>query len=453
MNIFYIFLIVALYLDDVDLKGERKVDNNVSIGPPDPQAMWPITDYLHNNTGYPVLKNIYGVYYDVIYATSGPNAGLGKLQFDAAKNSYMKFINDGSLDGAHAVTWAFFVYPSVAQKAVLMQYEGNGTYPGMQLLLNTDGTISLRIYECTIDKCARKTFKTTNTLVLPGKWTLLALTWNILWPAPELDIFANGKEDQFTITDKTSMENMRLSGDVLFGVSDDGKDYFTGDMSCFQFYNTSIIGKTQGGIPDLCDPNTYAYPEYGDPIGSIAFYNMMFPQESTVVSTEMETTTVTEMTSIDDFTTNNGMTTINEMTSLNDITTINGMTAINEMTSFRVANMTTAAPQVETTGTQTTTLVSSTSFPGPDTFVPVEERVQDCCAKFVLIGKQLTVSAPTDTTLAGSWSVCTRHCLVNVTCKAVSLDTVSGICSLANDVTTTIHPTSSAYEKALDNNC
>lgn len=59
------------------------------------------------------------------------------------------------------------------------------------------------------------------------------------------------------------MENMRLSGDVLFGVSYDNKDYFTGDMSCFQFYNTSIIGKTQGGIPDLCDPNTYAYPEYG----------------------------------------------------------------------------------------------------------------------------------------------------------------------------------------------
>lgn len=105
----------------------------------------------------------------------------------------------------------------------------------------------------------------------------------------------------------------------------------------------------------------------------------MFPQESTVVSTEMETTTVTEMTSMDDFTTNNNMTTINEMTSLNDITTINGMTAINEMTSFRVANMTTAAPQVETTGTQTTTLVSSTSFPGPDTFVPVEGNSINNC--------------------------------------------------------------------------
>lgn len=256
-------LSVALCLDHVDLKGERKVDNNVSIGDPDPQAIWPVTDYLHNNTGYSVLKNIYGVYYDVMYATSGPEVGLGKLQFDAAKNSYMKFINDGSLDGEHAVTWAFYVYPSIVQKAVLMQYEGNGTYPGMQLLLNTDGTIALRIYECTIEKCSRKTFKTANTLVLPGEWTLLALTWNILWPAPELDIIANGEVDQFTITDKTSMENMRLSGDVLFGVSYDNKDYFTGDMSCFQFYNTSIIGKTQGGIPDLCDPNTYAYPEYG----------------------------------------------------------------------------------------------------------------------------------------------------------------------------------------------
>lgn len=85
----------------------------------------------------------------------------------------------------------------------------------------------------------------------------------------------------------------------------------------------------------------------GDPIGSIDFYNMMLTPGSTVVPTKMET----------------------EITSMNDIVTINGMTAINEMTSFRAANMTTSAPQVETTGVETTT---STSFPGPDTFVPVE---------------------------------------------------------------------------------
>lgn len=73
----------------------------------------------------------------------------------------------------------------------------------------------------------------------------------------------------------------------------------------------------------------------------------MLTPGSTVVSTEMET----------------------EMTSTNDIVTTNGMTTINEMTSFRAANMTTSAPQVETTGVEPTI---STSFPGPDTSVPVE---------------------------------------------------------------------------------
>lgn len=81
------------------------------------------------------------------------------------------------------------------------------------------------------------------------------------------------------------------------------------------------------------------------------------------------------------------------------------------------------------------------------------ERVQDCYAKFVLIGKQLTISAPTDITWAGSWLLCTRHCFFNVTCNAFSFDTVSGMCYLAIDVTTVFHPAFSAYEKALNNNC
>lgn len=247
----------------VDPKGERKVDNNVSIGPPDPQAIWPVTDHLHNNTGYPVNKNLYGVYYDVVYNSPGPEAGLAQLQFDATKKSHMMFFNDGSLDGLYAVTWAFYVNPSVAQKAVLMQYEGNGTYPGMQLRLHDDGTIHLRTFQCSSPdiKCKHKDSKSVDVVAPAGKWTLIGITWNKLWPAPELDILGWGKEDQFDITDQ--MEDLRLTGNVYFGADSDGKNHFTGGLSCFQFYNTSIIGRTQGGIPELCDPATYAYPEYG----------------------------------------------------------------------------------------------------------------------------------------------------------------------------------------------
>jgi hypothetical protein len=251
----------VLLLDGVDSKGERKVDNNVSIGPPEPQAIWPVTDYLHNNTDYGIQKNLYGVYHEVTYASPGPEVGLAKLQFNASRNSYMTFLNDGSLDGFHAVTWIFYVKPSFGQKAVLLQYAGDGTYPGMQLKLKSDGSLELRIYVCEAGSCRKENFKTTETLVPPGEWTLLGITWNKLWPSPELDIFTPDKVDKFEIT--TVMDHLRLSGDVLFGVSFDNKEYFTGEISCFQFYNTSIIGKTQGKTPDLCDPNTYTFPEYG----------------------------------------------------------------------------------------------------------------------------------------------------------------------------------------------
>ena len=206
---------------------------------------------------------MYGVYYDVVYNSPGPETGLAQLQFDATKKSHMMFFNDGSLDGLYAVTWAFYVNPSVAQKAVLMQYEGNGTYPGMQLRLHDDGTIHLRTFQCSSPdiKCKHKDFKSVDVVAPAGEWTLIGITWNKLWPAPELDILGWGKEDQFDITDQ--MEDLRMAGNVYFGVDSDGKNHFTGGLSCFQFYNTSIIGKTQDGIPDLCDPATYAYPEYG----------------------------------------------------------------------------------------------------------------------------------------------------------------------------------------------
>ncbi|XP_056005884.1 uncharacterized protein LOC130050288 isoform X2 [Ostrea edulis] len=426
MRKIYVLLIITL-LDGADSKGERKVDNNVSIGPPDPQAIWPVTDYLHNNTGYAIQKNLYGVYHEVTYTSPGPEVGLAMLQFDATKNSFMTFFNDGSLNGFHAVTWIFYVKPLFQQKAVLMQYAGDGTYPGMQLRLNSDDTIHLRIFICDVLGCTKKTFKTKDTMAPPGEWTLLGITWNKLWPSPEVDIFSTSKADQFEIT--LQMDHLRLSGDVYFGVSMDNKDFFTGELSCFQFYNTSIIGKTQGGTPDLCDPKTYTFPEYGDPIGSIEFYNQMLPTTAGIGST-----TVAEMTSI-----------TNQMTSLIET----GSTAETVL----VTNSTTpATPNLDTEfvfqSTTTNIVVSETNFPGPETFVPVDERVKDVCSKFLLVGKQLSLASPISSSFAGSWSSCTRLCLADVSCNYVALDTISGMCSLSTDSLTVPYPSSSVYEKS-----
>ncbi|XP_061190458.1 uncharacterized protein LOC133198377 [Saccostrea echinata] len=431
-----------LILDVADPKGERKVDNNVSIGPPEPQAIWPVTDYLHNNTDYGVLKNLYGVYHEVIYTTPGPEVGLASLKFDAAKSSYMTFFNDGSLDGFHAVTWIFYIKPAFQQKAVLMHYEGDGTYPGMELRLRSDDTLELRIYICDPLGCTKKNFKSADTTAPPGVWTLVGITWNKLWPAPEFDIISpDNSADKFEIT--TEMDHLRLSGNIHFGVSYKNKDYFTGEMSCFQFYNTSIIGKTQKGTPDLCDPNTYTYPEYGDPIGSIDFYNMMLPTtvEKTTQAITTESTT---------------MTSIVELTSFNALMTTD--TRNMTTTTFQSAVMTTDVINEERNATTTqstvmTTQVPTSDFPGPETSIPSEERVQDCCSKFLLVGKQLTLATPTSTASAGSWSSCTRICLTDVTCNYVALDTVSGLCSLSTDSSTASHPTSSVFEKSDDTNC
>lgn len=107
--------------------------------------------------------------------------------------------------------------------------------------------------------------------------------------------------------------------------------------------------------------------------------------------------------------------------------------------------------------TQTTVLTTqipeAADFPGPETSIPIEERVQDCCSKFLLVGKQLTLASPTSTATAGSWSSCTRICLADVTCNYVALDTVSGLCSLSTDSVTVSHPTSSVFEKSVDTNC
>ncbi|XP_062588718.1 uncharacterized protein LOC134250380 [Saccostrea cucullata] len=442
-------LLMVLILDVADPKGERKVDNNVSIGPPEPQAIWPVTDHLHNNTAYGVLKNLYGVYHEVLYTTPGPEVGLASLKFDAEKSSFMTFFNDGSLDGFHAVTWIFYVKPAFQQKAVLMHYAGDGTYPGMELRLRSDDTLELRIYICDPLGCTKKNFKSAGTTAPPGVWTLVGITFNKLWPSPEFDIMTPDKSaDKFTIT--TQMEHLRLSGNIHFGVSYRDKDYFTGEMSCFQFYNTSIIGKTQKGTPDLCDPNTYAYPEYGDPIASIDFYNMMLPTTVDKITQVITTgSTMTEMTSVDDLTSFNAMTTTDIMQGERNMTTTGFQSAVTtaDITVNEEGNVTTQ------TTVLTTQIPEAADFPGPETSIPIEERVQDCCSKFLLVGKQLTLASPTSTATAGSWSSCTRICLTDVTCNYVALDTVSGLCSLSTDSVTVSHPTSSVFEKSVDTNC
>ena len=83
----------------------------------------------------------------------------------------------------------------------------------------------------------------------------------------------------------------------------------------------------------------------------------------------------------------------------------------------------------------------------------ISDRIKDCCAKFLLVGKQRRLSAPNTTTSAVSWSVCTRLCLTDVTCKAASLDTGSGMCSVGTNTETVFHETSSTYEKSVDTVC
>ncbi|XP_033756134.1 endochitinase A-like, partial [Pecten maximus] len=260
----FMWIILLIYVPTICWTGRANILNVSKESQSDPSLIWLVQTAKHG-TSDPSKR--YAVLHSVSLGT-GPTTNGGTLDsfvFGGTSDSYVEIENtDGELNGPDAMCWAFYVkFPAASSEAVLLQYFGRDGSKGFQLVLQTDGELRADFY----DENGQVYTCTSSFGLNPDNWYLVGINFNTLWDSDEqFDIFyfeTDSKVETESIGLSRSNPFLDTEGTVRLGAARDGTSPFNGEMSCVQFYNTSLIGKTQKSIYNLCDPNLMA-SDYGE---------------------------------------------------------------------------------------------------------------------------------------------------------------------------------------------
>lgn len=160
---------------------------------------------------------------------------------------------DGNMDGDDAMTWVFYVRMTSPQTATLLQYTGSAALPGFTFGINGN-----ELFVSFLDtNNAPHSFTSELSIPVDGSWVFIGFTFNKLWTNDDhidLIYFHNGKPKTSTFGLGTNSVSVDAHGDIIIGKALDNKQPFTGDITCIQFYDTSLMGGTLTDSIELCDP-------------------------------------------------------------------------------------------------------------------------------------------------------------------------------------------------------
>ncbi|XP_076100913.1 uncharacterized protein LOC143070547 [Mytilus galloprovincialis] len=245
-------LLILIHALVLDAKSHRANILNVSREPPSPISFWPISNNLHDTTTksnrrYAVLNGpsirVPGVY-------SSPD--FGYVEVNSGNSITIQNI-DGNMDGDDAMTWVFYVRMTSPQTATLLQYTGSAALPGFTFGINGN-----ELFVSFLDtNNAPHSFTSELSIPVDGSWVFIGFTFNKLWTNDDhidLIYFHNGKPKTSTFGLGTNSVSVDAHGDIIIGKALDNKQPFTGDITCIQFYDTSLMGGTLEDSIELCDP-------------------------------------------------------------------------------------------------------------------------------------------------------------------------------------------------------
>lgn len=157
------------------------------------------------------------------------------------------------MDGDDAMTWVFYVRMTSPQTATLLQYTGSSALPGFTFGINGNA-----LYVSFLDTdYVSHSFISDLTVLVDGSWVFIGFTFNKLWTNDDhidLIYFLNGKPKTSTFGLGTNSVSVDAHGEIIIG------DTFTGDITCIQFYDTSLMGGTLMDSIELCDPTLNTLP-------------------------------------------------------------------------------------------------------------------------------------------------------------------------------------------------
>lgn len=166
---------------------------------------------------------------------------------------------NGELNGKEAMTWILYIRTNTKQTAPLVQYTGSSQNAGFTFGISDD---RLFVYFHDVNYMP---YHFISDFVIPtnNTWTLIGFTFNKMWSANDhIDLLqlpdSSTKPTSTTFGMDTSEVSLDAVGDIRIGRDD--SDSFSGDITCIQFYDTSLLGRTLKETFDLCDPSLNSLP-------------------------------------------------------------------------------------------------------------------------------------------------------------------------------------------------
>lgn len=161
---------------------------------------------------------------------------------------------NGELNGKEAMTWILYIRTNTPQTAPLVHYTGSSNNKGFTFGISDD-----HLFASFLNQDYMPYYFISN-FVIPtnNTWTLVGFTFNKMWSNNDhIDLLqlpdSNTKPASTTFGMGNSEFSLDAVGDIHIGRND--SDSFSGDITCIQFYDTSLLGRTLKETFDLCDPS------------------------------------------------------------------------------------------------------------------------------------------------------------------------------------------------------
>ncbi|CAC5405989.1 unnamed protein product [Mytilus coruscus] len=237
----------------------RKNDWCDSKGEPDPFNFWKLLASKHDEEynsshTYAELHNV---------ALVEREGQFGVLSFDGSNDSYVYIdnVNKSYSVGEYAMSWMMYLEPdeSDSRSTILKYQDENGNVP-FHLELLSDGTLS-----CTMQDTNGTQYNEISSIEVKER-KFIGVNFNFLWEK-QFDFFHvytddDGKQivdaDQLTLNDVPFSLYLEDTTHVIIGSG------FQGNISCIQFYNSSVIKSPLKAAPLLCDPVLAIGGSFGD---------------------------------------------------------------------------------------------------------------------------------------------------------------------------------------------
>ncbi|XP_063435485.1 uncharacterized protein LOC134716420 [Mytilus trossulus] len=250
----FLFLLITL-----PFVVNRKNDWCVSKEAPDPFSFWKLEASKHDeeynsSRTYAELHNV---------ALVESDSRFGVLSFNGSNDSYvyMDNVNKSFSVGEYAMSWMMYLEPGdTGSRSTILKYQDqNGTVP-FHLELLSDGNLS-----CTMRDTNGHQYNVTSRIKVTER-KFIGVNFNFLWDK-QFDFFHvytadDGKQkiDPESLTLKNASFNLFLE-DTTYVLIGSG---FHGNISCIQFYNSSVIKSPLKDAPLLCDPVLAINDSFGD---------------------------------------------------------------------------------------------------------------------------------------------------------------------------------------------